>query len=161
MHVEPYQKALTREQIPNPAEEGILKKRMLSIMLCTKWYCAGTFVDHEWVSEGTISQHVDEMLGMEQDYDFDFPCVVQRCMLWFSAPTTLNRTLTTQGLKVAKYHDASNMAIAYAISRPFGGEHSPRSCMLTAVAGVLYKKNRSWDTNKATGGWEMGGRPEF
>ena len=41
--------ALTKGQIPNPAMEAYLKKRMLSIMLCTNWVCAGTFVDHEWV----------------------------------------------------------------------------------------------------------------
>ena len=46
---------LTKEQIPSPAMEEYLKKRMLSIMLCTNWVCAGTFVDHEWVSESTIS----------------------------------------------------------------------------------------------------------
>ena len=36
------------------------------------------------------------------------------------------------------------------------------SCMLTTVAGVLYKTpNGSWDMNKELGGWEMGGRPEL
>ena len=49
-------KAMTKEQIPNPAMEEHLKKRMLCIMLCTNRVCAGTFVDHEWVSESTISQ---------------------------------------------------------------------------------------------------------
>ena len=85
--------ALTKGQVPNLAMEEYLKKRMLSIMLCTNWVCAGTFVDHEWVSESTISQHVEEVLGMELDYEIGIPCVVQRSMLWFSAPSRLNGIL--------------------------------------------------------------------
>ena len=81
-------KALTK-QIPNPAMEEYLKKRMLSIMLCTNRVCAGTFVDHEWVSESTISQHEEDILGMKLNYKIDFPCVVQWSLLWFSAPTRL------------------------------------------------------------------------
>ena len=84
--------ALTKGQIPNPAMEEYLKKRMLSNMLCTNWVCAGTFVDHEWVSESTITQHVEEVMGMELEYKICIPCVVQWCMLWFPAPTRLNRT---------------------------------------------------------------------
>ena len=75
--------AVRKGQIPNAAVEGYLKKRMLSIMLCINWVCAGTFVDHEWVSESTISQHVEEVMGRELNYGIDSPCVVQWCMLWF------------------------------------------------------------------------------
>ena len=32
-------------------------------------------------------------MGMELDDEIGIPCVVQRCMLWFSAPTRLNQTL--------------------------------------------------------------------
>ena len=67
-------------------------------------------------------------------------------------------------LRITKYHEAVtvNMAIEYAISRPFWGIHTPRSCMLSTVAGVLYKtRNRCWDMNKELEGWEMGGRPEL
>ena len=66
---------------------------MLSIMPCKNWVCAGTFDDHEWVSESTITQHVEEVMGMDFDYEIGIPFVVQWCMSWFSAPTRLNRTL--------------------------------------------------------------------
>ena len=69
---------------------------MLSIMLCTNWVRAGTFVDHEWVSESTISQHVEEVSGMELDFEIGIPCVVQWSMLWFPAPTRLNLTVGRQ-----------------------------------------------------------------
>ena len=59
-------------------------------------------------------------------------------------------------MKVAKYHEVVNMAITYAISLHFGGEHTPRSCLLITVARVLCKTNRSWDMNKELGGWEDG-----
>ena len=113
------------------------------------------------MSESTITQE-EEVMGRELSYEICIPCVEQWCMLWFSAPTHLNQTLENQGIETAKNHEAVNMAIAYAISRPFGGAHTPRSCMLTTVAGFLYKTpNRSWDMNKSLGGWEMGGRLEI
>ena len=86
-------KALTKEQITNPAMEEYLKKRMLSSMLCTNSVCAGTFVDHEWVSESTISQHMEDIVGMESDHGVEVLCVVRRSLLWFSASTRLNENL--------------------------------------------------------------------
>ena len=74
---------------------------------------------------------------------------------WFVA--IIRRASALHGRKIAKYHKTVNKAIAYAISRRFGGEHKPRSCILTTVAGVLYKTNRSWNINKELGAWEMGG----
>ena len=77
-----YTKAvLTTGQILNLEMEEHLKKRMMSIKLCTNWVCAGIFEDHEWVSESTISQHVEELVAMEQYYEIGLPCVVQWCML--------------------------------------------------------------------------------
>ena len=40
------------------------------------------------------------------------------------------------------------MAIVDAISRPFGGEHTPRSCMLASVARDLQETHRKWGTKK-------------
>ena len=134
-------KALTTKQIPNPAMEEYWKKRMLSIMLCTNWVCTGTFVDHECVSESSISQHEEEFLCMQLDYRDDVPCVVQWRLLWFSAPTRLNKILGLE-LKVKRYHEVVNIAIMDAIVRPIGGEHTPRSCMLTSVARVLHRTHK-------------------
>ena len=33
------------------ASEEHVKKRMLSIMICTNWVCTDLFVNHEWVLE--------------------------------------------------------------------------------------------------------------
>ena len=93
------------------------------MMLCTNWVCAGTFVDHEWVSSRTIIQQEEEKSSMVLDFKIDVPCVVQWSLLWFSsAPTKLNRILGHE-LKIKKYHEVVNGAIV----KPFGGEHTPRS----------------------------------
>ena len=52
-------------------------------------------------------------------------------------------------------------AIAEAISGPFGGMRTPRTCMLASVASVLHKTQRKWRVSKEMEGWEMGGRPEL
>ena len=44
----------TGGQILHPEKEEYLKKRMMSLMLCTNWVCAGTFANHEWVSARAI-----------------------------------------------------------------------------------------------------------
>ena len=62
-------------------------------MLCMNWVCAGASDDHEWVSESTIAEQEEEVRGRELDYEICFSCVVQWCMLWFSASARLNQTL--------------------------------------------------------------------
>ena len=139
MHVDLHQKKKKRRQKD--------KYRIQHGMLCTSWVCAGTFVDHEWVPESTISQHVEEVMGMELDYEFDIPCVVQWSILWFSATTRLNGILGEQDLKFflkKKTTKVVERAITDVISRPFGWEHTPRSCMLASVAKVLHRTHRKW-----------------
>ena len=94
---------LTERRKPTPEMQEYLTRRMLFIMLCVNWVCAGTFDDHEWVSESTIAMQEEEVMGMELDYENSVPCVVQWCMPWFSAPTRLIKTLERQGINVAKY----------------------------------------------------------
>ena len=105
-------------------------------MLCVNWVCEGTFEDDEWVSESTIAMQEEDM-GRELGCEICVPCVVQWCMLWFSAPTRLNQTLEDEDINIAKYHEVVDMAIKEAFSTPSGGSHTPRTCMLTTVAAVL------------------------
>ena len=58
---------LTRGQIPTPEMEAYLLKETLDVQLCMNLVCAGAFDDHEWVSESTAAQHVEEVMGMELD----------------------------------------------------------------------------------------------
>ena len=64
---------LTSGQKPTPEMEEHLKRRFLSIMLCMNWVCAGTFDDHEWVSESTTTQQEEEqVMGKELHYENKF-----------------------------------------------------------------------------------------
>ena len=55
--------------------------------------------------------------------------------------------------KSKKYHEVVDDAIAEAILRPFGGEPTPRSCMLTSVDKVLHRTHRKWGVNNEMEGW--------
>ena len=60
---------------------------------------------------------------MALDCKIDVHCVVQRSLLWFAAPTDLNRISGTE-LKMKKCHEVVNGAIMGAILKPFSGKHT-------------------------------------
>ena len=107
------------------------------------WVCAGTFVGHECVSSRTSIQQKDEILSMVLDFKIDVQCVVHGASCGFSAPTNLNRILG-QELKIKGDHEVVNSAFMNSIVRPFGGGHTPRSCMLTSVAKALHRPHKKW-----------------
>ena len=72
---------------------------------------------------------------MALDFKIDVPCVVQWSLLWFSALTNLNRIFGSD-LKIKESHEVVNSAIVDDIVRPFSGERTPKSCMLTSVVNV-------------------------
>ena len=76
-------RVLTGGQNPTPEMEEHLKQRLLR----------STFNYHEWASESTSTEQGEEVMGKDLVYEISVPCVVQWCMLWFSAPTWLNLTL--------------------------------------------------------------------
>ena len=145
--------ALTGGQILDREHEEYLRKRIMSIMLCTNWVCAGAFVDHEWLSSRTNIQQEEEILGMALEFKIHVPCVVQWSLLWFSAPTNLNRILGSE-LKII-YHEVVNGAIMDATVRPFSGKRTPKSCMLTSVARVLQRIHNKRGINKEMQGWRV------
>ena len=100
---------------------------MLSIMLCTSWVCAGTFEDHEWVSESRNFQHMEELMGMGLQNWYPVCGTLVHVMVFSANKVKSNIGKTRE--KIAKYDETVNMAIAYATSRPFGGQHTPgRAC---------------------------------
>ena len=107
-------KALAGGQILDREQEEYLRKLIKSIMLCTNWVCAGAFVNHEWVTSRTIFQQEEEILSMALDFKIDVPCVVQWSLLWFSAPTDLNRILGTE-LKFQKSTTKSSVVQSWTL----------------------------------------------
>ena len=122
--------ALTGRQILDREQEEYLKKRMMSIMLCTNWVCAGAFIDHECVSSKTIFQQEEKFAWYKKDF-------------WvFSATTNFNRILGSD-LKVKEYQEVVNNATMDSILRRFSGNGSPKSSLLNSVARVLQRTQKT------------------
>ena len=68
---------LTEWRKPTSEMDEYLKRRMLSIMQCVNWVCAGTFDDHEWVSESTIAEQEEVVMSRDLDCAICIPCAVQ------------------------------------------------------------------------------------
>ena len=93
MHVDPHQVGPFGATSTPPEMQECFKRRILSVMLCVTWVCAGNFEGHEWVSESTMAEQEDEVMGGELEYMPCVPCVVHWSMLLFSAPTRLTSIL--------------------------------------------------------------------
>ena len=132
---------LTEWRKPTPEMQEYLKRRMLSIMLCVSWVCAGTLDDHEWLSESTIAEQEVVVMSRELDFEICFPCMVQWSIMWFSAPTRINQTLEGEEIKIAKYHEVVNMAITEAISMSFGWQVDLCSCLVSMVVTKKFLMN--------------------
>ena len=126
-----YTKCVLREgRKPTPEMQEYLKRRILSIMLCVNSVCEGAFDHHEWVFENTIDMQVEDVLGMDLDYELCIPCVVQSSMLWFSAPTRFNlkqwkmmrKKKKRQVPRSSEHGDYGNDHTAV------GDPHTPRTC---------------------------------
>ena len=77
----PHHRGVDKWAKPTPEMEEYLTRRLLSIKSWMNWVYAGTFVDHESVSESTIIQEEEEeeeeVMGRELSYEICIPCVVQ------------------------------------------------------------------------------------
>ena len=83
---------------------------------------------------------------MALDFKIDVPCVVQWNLLWFTAPTYLNRILGTESnfFYKKKHHDVVNGDIMDAIVKPFAWE-------------VLQHTHKEKGIKKEMKGWRVKG----
>ena len=59
--------------------------------------------------------------------------------------------------KIAKYHEAVNMAVE---AMPFEGLHTPRTCLLRYVSVVLHRSpDKDWNVEEEMKGWGLGECP--
>ena len=93
--------ALTGGQILDREQEEYLRKRIMSIMLCANWVCAGAFVDHEWVSSRTIISRRRKFQARYRISKSMSRVLYNGAFLWSSAPTNLNQILGSD-LKIKK-----------------------------------------------------------
>ena len=74
------------------------------IMESVSWVTEDFLWDHEWITETKVT--MKENLILEAlHFDIEAPCPFQWSLLWFSAPTNLNRQFVNNGTKVAKFRD--------------------------------------------------------
>ena len=109
--------------------------------------------EHEWVSPLTLSLKEEEVLA-ELDYEIGILCVPQWRFLWFTAPSRLNVKLDVEETRIAKCHEATNLAIEAAFNPPYGGRDTPRKRLLWLIAVVLDRlSDADWDLDKEMIGW--------
>ena len=111
-------------------------------------------------TETLLSQEAKTLEALS--YDLEIPCVVQWAVLWFAAPSSLNNELINAGLQRKIYYEVIGIALYFALSHSFKGEHTPRVCFLRALRHVLSgMPDRIWDLERELRGWELGGEPDL
>ena len=94
-----------------------------------------------------------------QNYDVDVPCPIQWGLLWFSAPSNLNRKFVNNGTKVSKFRETVRKTIELTLKMTFDGAHTPKACLLRSVSMLLsYAPDRDWDLEEEMTGWCVWGK---
>ena len=82
----------------------------MTVMECVSWVTEDFVWEHEWVTEPNVLWKENDILEA-LNYDIDVPCPLQWRLLWFSAPSSLDRKFANHGTKIAKFQETVNMAI--------------------------------------------------
>ena len=125
------------------------------IMECVSWVTEDFLWEHEWVTETNVLWKENDILEA-LNYDIDVLCPLHWRLLWFSAPSSLNRKFANNGTKVAQFRETVNMAIEITFNVPFDGVHTPRTCLLRAVSvPVSNAPDRDLDLEKELKEWRL------
>ena len=89
------------------------------------WVTGVLLWEYEWITETNVSLKENFILEA-LNYDIDVPCPLQWRLLWFSAPTNLNRKFVNNGTKVAKFRGTVSSAIELTCNIASDGAHTPR-----------------------------------
>ena len=144
----------------NSARETIQRKKN-SIIFAVNSVCDKCMCRHTSLSDETLI--LQEAKTLEAlNYDLDVPCVVQWAVLWFAAPSSLNKELINAGLQRKLYYEVIHTALYLAITYPFIGEHTPRVFLLRSALHVLSDMpDNIWHLKREMKGWELGGQPDL
>ena len=113
-----------------------LQPKLEIIVESASWVTEDFLWEHEWIMETNVTLKENVILDA-LNYDIDVPCPLQWGLLWFSAPTKLNREFVNNGTKVAKFTDTVSSAIEFTCNIAFDGTLTPRACYLRAVSIFL------------------------
>ena len=67
------------------------------------------------------------------NYEIEVHCPLQWGLLWFSAPTNLNRKFMNNGTKIEKFRKIVNHAIELSCNIVFDRTHTPRALFVRTV----------------------------
>ena len=131
----------------------------MTVMECVIWVTEDFVWEHEWVTERNVLWKENDILEA-LNYDIDIPCPFQWGLLWFSAPSSLDRKFVNNGTKIAKFQETVNMAIEITFNVPFDGVNTPRTCLLRAVSVLPSNApDRDWDLDEELRVWGLGEYP--
>ena len=119
------------------------------------WFSVGTWVGHGAQRSLERKRH----LGIiELWYWRTLPALVG--LVWFSAPSSLDRKFANNDTKVAKFREIVNMAIEITFNVPFDGVHTPRTCSPREVSVLLScAPDMDWDLDEELREWGLGEDP--
>ena len=89
-------------------------------------------MDHDWVSESTISQYEEEILGMQLDYGLDVAWYNGVHCGFLHLRDGIKSWTRYENQKVPRHCYYGRCCTTFC-----NGTHTPRSCMLTTVGRVL------------------------
>ena len=104
-------------------------------MECVSWVTEDFLLEHEWVTEPSVLWKENDILEA-WNFDIDVPCPLQWGLLWFSAPSSVNRKYANNGTKVENFRETVNEAIEMTFNVPFDGVHTPPQTR----TGILMRK---------------------
>ena len=136
-----------------------LKVILRIIMESVSWVTEDILWEHERITETNVVLKERDILEA-LNYDIDVPCSLQWRLLWFSAPSSLNRKLVNNRTKVAKFRDTANSATEKTCNIAFDGTHTPRAWNLRAGSIFLsYAPDKDWNLQEEMKGWGVGEGP--
>ena len=86
-----------------------LRQMLRIIMASVSWVTEDFLWEHEWIMETNVTLKENDIL-LALNYDIDVLCPLQWGLLWFSAPSNLNRKFENNGTKVPKFRETVNNA---------------------------------------------------
>ena len=90
------------------------------------------------------------------NYEIEVHCPHQWGLLWFSAPTNLNRKFMNNGTKIEKIRKIVNHAIELSCNIVFDRTHTPRALFVRTVT-VLFcsAHDKDEDLKEEMQGWDV------
>ena len=149
VHADKHQSTLCDGRKRDPPLD--LQPTLAIIVESVNWVTEDTLWDHEWITETKVT--MKEIFNLKAlHFNIDVPCPLQWALLWFSAPTNLNRKFVNNGTRVAKFRDTASSAIELTCNIDFDGAHTPRACFLRIF---LCAPDRDCKLEEEMQGWSV------